>query len=109
MLGAWGPELTTVACGQLEFVGVKQDYLQMHKPQNLKQSGRGQGPDGGRKGQATNTSKKNNFHTISREENCPDRRQQQQQNKCEQSQKVDKGNSNNKKNNKGKHNGISNK
>lgn len=39
-----------MACGQLEFVGVKQDYLQMHKPQNLKQSGRRQGADGGREG-----------------------------------------------------------
>lgn len=98
-----------MACGQLEFVGVKQDYLQMHKPQNLKQSERKEGRERGE----TDTSKKNNFHTISREENCPDRRQQQQhkqqQNKCEQSQKVDKGNGNNKKNNKDKHNGISNK
>lgn len=46
-----------MACGQLEFVGVKQDYLQMHKPQNLKQSGRGQGADGGRGWQQTQARK----------------------------------------------------
>lgn len=37
-----------MACGQLEFVGVKQDYLQMHKPQNLKQSERKEGREGER-------------------------------------------------------------
>lgn len=83
-----------MACGQLEFVGVKQDYLQMHKPQNLKHK-----VDERADGHETKAeTRKTIFTQFSREENCPDRRQRLQ-NKCEQSQKVDKGSSSNKNNN----------